>query len=90
MMLNPIVNAVQPNVRIARITMGGYGSTRYFSSSPLLTSASYSDGLSLFNYSTSMRPVNTTRSIGNFSGRRCVLKKWTVKMNPVANNASSL
>jgi len=37
-----------------------------------------------------MRPVKITRSMGNFSGRRWVLKKWTVKMNPVASRASSL
>ena len=28
-------------------------------------------------------------SIGNFSSRKCVLKKWNVKMNPAASNASS-
>ncbi len=28
--------------------------------------------------------------MGNLSGRKCVLKKWIVKMNPTASNASSL
>ncbi len=31
-----------------------------------------------------------TGSIGNFSGRRWPLKKWIVKMKPVASRASSL
>ena len=47
-------------------------------------------GLSRFNSASVMRPVKTTVSMGNFSGRRCVLKKCTVKMNPVASSASSL
>ena len=37
-----------------------------------------------------MRPVKITMSMGNFSGRRWVLKKCTVKMKPVASSASSL
>ena len=37
-----------------------------------------------------IRPVKTTVSIGNFSGRKCVLKKWIVKIKPVASKASSL
>ena len=36
-----------------------------------------------------MRPEKITVSIGNFFSRKCVLKKWNVKMNPVASNASS-
>ena len=35
-------------------------------------------------------PVKITVSIGNFSGRKWVLKKWIVKMNPTASSASSL
>ena len=35
-------------------------------------------------------PVKITGSRGNDSGRRCVLKKCTVKMNPTASSASSL
>ena len=35
------------------------------------------------------RPVKITRSIGNFSGRMCPLKKWIVKMKPTASSASS-
>ncbi|OGL06562.1 MAG: hypothetical protein A3H48_00480 [Candidatus Rokubacteria bacterium RIFCSPLOWO2_02_FULL_71_18] len=34
--------------------------------------------------------MKITGSIGNFSGRRFALKKWTVKMNPTARRASSL
>ena len=30
-----------------------------------------------------------TVSIGNFSMRKCVLKKWIEKMNPAASSASS-
>jgi len=72
------------------MTMGWYGTTRCSSSSPAFTSDSYSAGLSSRSSSTDMRPVKITVSIGNFSGRRCVLKKWTVKMKPVASSASSL
>ena len=35
-------------------------------------------------------PVKMTGSIGNLSGRKCVLKKWIVKMKPTASSASSL
>ena len=35
-------------------------------------------------------PVKITVSMGNFSGRKCVLKKCTVKMKPTASSASSL
>ncbi len=45
--------------------------------------------MSRLNSATGMRPVKTTVSIGNFSGRRWVLKKCTVKMKPVASSASS-
>ncbi len=37
-----------------------------------------------------MRPVKITGSMGKRSGRKCVLKKWMVKMKPVASRASSL
>ncbi len=33
--------------------------------------------------------MKITGSMGNLSGRKCVLKKCTVKMKPVASNASS-
>ena len=36
-----------------------------------------------------MRPEKITVSIGNFSMRKCVLKKWKVKMKPAASSASS-
>ena len=36
-----------------------------------------------------MRPEKITVSIGNFSRRKCVLKKWKVKMKPAASRASS-
>src|SRR5208337_4526476 len=36
-----------------------------------------------------MRPEKITVSIGNFPSRKCVLKKWNVKMNPAASNDSS-
>ena len=35
------------------------------------------------------RPEKITVSIGNFSIRKCVLKKWIVKINPAASSASS-
>ena len=35
-------------------------------------------------------PVKITVSIGNFSGRKWVLKKWTLKMKHTASSASSL
>jgi len=35
------------------------------------------------------RPVNMTVLIGNFEGRRWVLKKWIVKIKPETNRASS-
>ena len=34
--------------------------------------------------------MKITGSIGNLSGRKCVLKKWMVKMKPTASSASSL
>ena len=34
-------------------------------------------------------PEKMTVSIGNLSGRKCVLKKCTVKIKPTANSASS-
>ena len=37
-----------------------------------------------------MPPVKITVSMGNFSGRKWVLKKCTVKMKPTASSASSL
>ena len=36
-----------------------------------------------------MLPVKITVSIGKRSGRKCVLKKCTVKMKPTASSASS-
>jgi hypothetical protein len=36
-----------------------------------------------------MRPEKITVSIGNFSMRKWVLKKWKVKMKPAASSASS-
>ena len=41
------------------------------------------------NSSLDIWPLKMTKSIGNFSGRPWVLKKWTVKMKPVASSASS-
>ena len=37
---------------------------------------------------TGIRLVKMTVSMGNLSGRKCVLKKCTVKMKPAASNAS--
>ncbi len=87
---NPVINAAHPKIFTARITTGWYASSRCSSSLPSATRRSYSAGLSRFSSSTGIRPVNTTMSIGNFSGRRCVLKKCTVKMKPTASSASSL
>ena len=42
------------------------------------------------HFSSGSPVVNTTVSMGKRSGRKCVLKKCTVKMNPTASSASSL
>ena len=87
---SPTVRAIHAKIFIILIVFGGIGSARCFSSSPLAIKASYSAGLSFFISSSDTRPVNITVSIGNFSGLKCVLKKWTVNMNPTAKSASSL
>jgi hypothetical protein len=45
------------------------------SSLPSATNSAYSRGRSCFNSSYGMVPVKITGSIGNFSGRKWVLKK---------------
>jgi len=50
---------------------------------------SYSSERSSINSCSLIRPVKITGSIGNFSGRRWLLKKWIVKMKPAASRPSS-
>jgi len=88
--MKPVPSAIHANTRIVLTTMAGCGSSRCCSSSPEATSAAYSRGLSRFNSAKGIWPVKMVVSMGNFSGRRWVLKKCTVKMKPVASRASSL
>src|ERR1035437_4270326 len=73
--LKPMLSAIQANTRIVLTTMAGCGSSRCCSSSPAASSAAYSRGLSRFNSAKGMWPVKIVVSMGNFSGRRWVLKK---------------
>ena len=84
----PIAIATTPaTTAIGRYHFGG-GATRSFSISPLATSRSYSAPRSSLN-SSSRQPTGEHHVIhGNFSSRRWALKKWIVKMKPIASIAS--
>ena len=84
------MSATLPKIRQARRACGDGGAIRCRSSSPLFTISSYSRGRSFLNSSRGTPPVKITVSMGNFSGRKCVLKKCTVKMKATASSASSL
>ena len=80
--MKPIPSAIHANTRMVLTTISGCGSSRCCSSSREATSAAYSRGLSRLNSAKGMCPVKMVVSMGNFSGRRWVLKKCTVKMKP--------
>src|ERR1039457_7165821 len=89
-MISPTVSAAKPKRRQSFTASAGGSGIRNWSSSPLSTSCRYSRGRSRLNSSSGVPPVKMTVSMGNFSGRKWVLKKCTTKMKLTASRASSL
>ena len=86
---SPIANIANPtNSEKRSAATLGYLS-RQVSKVPSASIRSYCSLRSSTNSYFGSRPVNMTVSIGNFEGRKWVLKKWTVKIKPEANRASS-
>src|SRR3990172_8734686 len=85
----PVTTTLKPMIRPKFLSHNGGESVRMLSKLPSSSSSWYSAGRSSWSCLSLRPPVKITRSIGNFSGRKWLLKKWMVKMNQTAKRASS-
>ena len=87
--ISPVISAAVPKIRAASISLFDGGATKKPSKELSACSCASSRGRSSAKTSKGTLPVKMTKSMGNLSGLKCVLKKCIVKINPTAKSASS-